>query len=60
MADEYADPSGNTEAFRAFAHAPELAAHAGTPVRGSSKLSLIGAVIVAAVLLALATWIALR
>ncbi|WDZ85100.1 hypothetical protein [Micromonospora cathayae] len=59
MGEEYVDRSGDTEAFRAFVHAPELAAQGDAPVRDASRLPLIGAVVVAAVLLALATWIAL-
>jgi hypothetical protein len=59
MADEYADPSGTREAFRAFVPAPELAAQAGRPVREPSTLPLPVAVVVAAVMLAMAFWIAL-
>lgn len=59
MADEYVDPSGKTEAFRAFAHAPEWATNTSAPAHTFSKLPMLGAVVVAAVLLAMATWIAL-
>ncbi|MCZ7418887.1 MULTISPECIES: hypothetical protein [unclassified Micromonospora] len=53
MAENYTDPSGNTEAFRAFAN-PEAA-----PAETASRTGLIiGAAVVAAVLLALATWLA--
>ncbi|NLU76875.1 hypothetical protein HCA58_00395 [Micromonospora sp. HNM0581] len=53
MAENHTDPSGNTEAFRAFAN-PETAA-----VEVASRTSLIvGAAVVAGMLLALATWLA--
>ena len=54
MSDNSVDPSGNTEAFRAFTRTtPE----AGQP---SSKLPLvIGGVVVAVVLIALIAWLAL-
>ncbi|MGC5021570.1 hypothetical protein [Micromonospora sp. DT47] len=56
MSDEYVDPSGNTEQFRAFVHAPESA----TPAPTASRLPLIvGAAVVAAVLVAVAAWLAL-
>ncbi len=52
MAENYTDPSGNTEAFRAFAHTD-------APAEPASRTGLIvGAVVVAAVLLALAGWLA--
>ncbi|SCF11479.1 hypothetical protein [Micromonospora mirobrigensis] len=55
MSENYTDPSGNTEQFRAFAHTPEAAA---TPA--PSRLPLIvAAAVVAVVLLALAAWLAL-
>ncbi|WP_250002006.1 hypothetical protein [Actinoplanes sp. M2I2] len=52
MSDNSVDPSGNTEAFRAFTHnAPqEPAAPSKTPL-------IIGAVAVAVVLLALIVWL---
>ncbi|GAB3815420.1 hypothetical protein [Micromonospora zhanjiangensis] len=54
MSDEYADPSGNTEAFRAFAHTPE------TAPRQPSKLPLLIGVAVAAVLVvAVLAWFVL-
>ncbi|MEU4568084.1 hypothetical protein [Micromonospora sp. NPDC023956] len=59
MADASVDPGGNIEPYRAFVPAPELANPIGPPVSESSKPSLIGAVVVAALLLALAFWIAL-
>ncbi|PZW01844.1 hypothetical protein SAMN05443287_103212 [Micromonospora phaseoli] len=52
MAENYTDPSGNTEAFRAFAN-PEA------PAETASRTNLIvGAAVVAVVLIALATWLA--
>ncbi|MDG4793773.1 hypothetical protein [Micromonospora sp. WMMD1082] len=52
MAENYTDPSGNTEAFRAFAN-PDA------PPEAASRTGLIVAVAVAAlVLVALATWLA--
>jgi hypothetical protein len=57
MPDEYVDPSGNTQAFRAFANAPQPAAETAEP---PSKLPLIiGAAAVAVVLIALIAWFAL-
>ncbi|MFI7605824.1 hypothetical protein ACIBTV_11945 [Micromonospora sp. NPDC049366] len=56
MSENYTDPSGNTEAFRAFVHTPEAAeAPAGTAGR---LPMLVGAAVAAAVLLALAVWLA--
>ncbi|WP_199736325.1 hypothetical protein [Micromonospora sp. HM5-17] len=54
MADPHRDPSGNTEAFRAFAQSPE-------PVGASpSRLPLIvGIVVAVAVLVVLVGWLAL-
>jgi hypothetical protein len=53
MADEYADPSGNTEAFRAFAQTPEQTA-------GLPKLPLIiGGVLTVVLLAAVLGWLAL-
>ncbi|WP_416902535.1 hypothetical protein [Micromonospora echinospora] len=59
MADDSVDPGGGIESYRAFVPAPDLASQIGPPVAQSSKPSLIGAVVVASVLLALAFWIAL-
>ncbi|BCL13746.1 hypothetical protein GCM10017556_14850 [Micromonospora sagamiensis] len=59
MADDSVDPGGTIESYRAFVPAPELASPIGPPVPESSKPSLIGAAVVAALLLALAFWIAL-
>ena len=55
MPDNTVDPSGNTEAFRAFTEsaAPEQPAPAKTPL-------IIGAVVVGVVLIALIAWLALR
>ncbi|SCE90895.1 hypothetical protein GA0074696_1597 [Micromonospora purpureochromogenes] len=55
MSDEYVDPSGNTEQFRAFAHSEPAA-----PVEVASRLPLIaGAAAVAVLLVAVAAWLAL-
>lgn len=55
MSDEYLDPSGNTEQFRAFAQA-----ESATPVEAASRLPLIVATAVVAVLLVtVAAWLAL-
>ncbi|MEV4198808.1 hypothetical protein [Micromonospora globbae] len=55
MPENYSDPSGNTEAFRAFAHSAEPDAPAGT----AGRLPVVlGAAVVAVVLLALAVWLA--
>ena len=45
MPDEHMDPSGNTQAFRAFANSPEAADPAGS----SSKLPLVAGVAVAVI-----------
>ena len=54
MSDNSVDPSGNTEAFRAFTQATpqEQPAPSKTPL-------LVGGVVVAAVLLALIVWLAM-
>nr|WP_296077380.1 hypothetical protein [uncultured Actinoplanes sp.] len=54
MSDNRVDPSGNTEAFRAFSEtpAPEPAAASKTPL-------IVGGVIVAVVLIALIAWLAI-
>ncbi|MER7458579.1 hypothetical protein [Micromonospora sp. NPDC126480] len=54
MAENYSDPSGNTEAFRAFASTPEPAA----PAANRTPL-LIGAAAVVLVLAVLVAWLAL-
>lgn len=54
MPDEYADQSGNTQAFRAFVQTPEAAP------QSSSKLPMfIGIAVVAVVVIALLAWFAL-
>ncbi|MEQ4303377.1 hypothetical protein ABNF97_18655 [Plantactinospora sp. B6F1] len=54
MADQHPDPSGNTEAFRAFAHSPESSA-----AEPPSRLPLIvGIAVVVVVLAALVGWLA--
>jgi hypothetical protein len=50
MADEYRDPSGNTEAFRAFAQRPEATPE---PAARSVLPFIIGGVVVAVVLITL-------
>ena len=54
MADNSVDPSGNTEAFRAFTQATpqEAPAASRTPL-------IIGAAVVAVVLIALIVWLAM-
>ncbi|MEU6205901.1 hypothetical protein [Micromonospora musae] len=55
MPETHSDPSGNTEAFRAFVHTPEPEA----PVATASRLPLIiGAAAVVVVLVAVAVWLA--
>lgn len=55
MRDDYADPSGNTAAFRAFVDAPEPVA-----AKPSMRLPLIiGAAVAVVVVAALALWLAL-
>ncbi|MCF0096208.1 hypothetical protein AB0F59_08050 [Micromonospora lupini] len=57
MAENYTDPSGNTEAFRAFTQTPEAAGPADAP----SRLPLIvGAAVVVVLLVALVAWLAMR
>ncbi|MEH1012875.1 hypothetical protein V6U90_07120 [Micromonospora sp. CPCC 206060] len=52
MSDKYVDPSGDTEAFRAFANDPQAPS-----ASGPSKLPvIIGAVVVAVLLVLLAAW----
>jgi hypothetical protein len=53
MPDNTVDPSGNTEAFRAFTHAPEESA----PTSSRTPL-IIGGVAVAIVVIALLAWLA--
>ncbi|MFV2100105.1 hypothetical protein [Micromonospora sp. LOL_024] len=53
MAENYTDPSGNTEAFRAFVN-PDAPAQAASRTK-----MIVGAAVVAVVLIALATWLAL-
>ena len=51
MSDNNVDPSGNTEAFRAFTHTPQP-----EPAASKTPLIVTGAV-VAVVLIALIVWI---
>jgi hypothetical protein len=55
MSENYTDPSGNTEQFRAFVHAPEAAAPAAAP----SRLPLIIGGVVVVLLVAVVAWLAL-
>lgn len=50
MSDNPVDPSGNTEAFRAFTNTPP------EPVAASKTPMIVGGVIVALVVLALVLW----
>jgi hypothetical protein len=52
MSDNSVDPSGNTEAFRAFTHKPEDASSSKMPY-------VIGGVVAAVVVIALIAWLAL-
>ncbi|UQU65966.1 hypothetical protein COUCH_06595 [Couchioplanes caeruleus] len=53
MSDNSVDPSGNTEAFRAFTHSvPE------EPAPASKTPLIIGAAVVAVVLIAVIAWLA--
>jgi hypothetical protein len=54
MPDNTVDPSGNTEAFRAFTHAPEESA----PTTNRTPL-IIGGIVAAIVVVALIAWLAL-
>ncbi|MEU4398507.1 hypothetical protein [Micromonospora orduensis] len=56
MPENYTDPSGNTEAFRAFSQTPEATGPADAP----SRLPLIvGAAVVVVLLVALVAWLAM-
>jgi hypothetical protein len=57
MADQHPDPSGNTEAFRAFVHTTEPAATTEPPSRLPLMIGIAVAVVVVAVLVG---WLALR
>jgi len=54
MSDNSVDPSGNTEAFRAFTHSTPQ-----EPATASKTPLIIGGVVVAVVLVALIAWLAL-
>ena len=54
MSDNNVDPSGNTEAFRAFTHSTPQ-----EPATASKTPLIIGGVVVAVVLVALIAWLAL-
>ncbi|MEU7801885.1 hypothetical protein AB0J14_25115 [Micromonospora arborensis] len=56
MPENYTDPSGNTEAFRAFTETPEVAGPAQTP----SRLPLIVGAAVVVLVVAVVAWLALR
>jgi hypothetical protein len=53
MPDNSVDPSGNTEAFRAFSNTPP------EPAAASKAPLIIGAALVAVLLIALIAWLAL-
>jgi len=55
MPDNTVDPSGNTEAFRAFTQSTPQ-----EPPAASKTPLIIGAAVVAIVLIALTAWLALR
>lgn len=55
MAENYTDPSGNTEAFRAFSQTPEAAA----PTDAPSRLPLIVGAVVVVLVVAVVAWVAL-
>ncbi|WP_165521829.1 hypothetical protein [Micromonospora zingiberis] len=56
MAENYTDPSGNTQAFRAFA-----ADTTETPAESSSRTGLIiGVAVLVVLLVALAGWLAVN
>lgn len=52
MSDNSVDPSGNTEAFRAFTREPEAATSSKMPY-------IVGGVVAAVVVIALIAWLAL-
>jgi len=54
MPDEYADPSGNTDQFRAFVQSP-----APEPVRSKAPL-YVGLAVAAVVLVAVVAFLAMR
>ncbi|WP_320067488.1 hypothetical protein [Micromonospora sp. RTGN7] len=58
MSDKYVDQSGNTEQFRAFADAPEVASATG-PAVSRTPLLFGAAVVVVVLLLAVVAWLAL-
>ncbi|MEV0713953.1 hypothetical protein [Asanoa sp. NPDC050611] len=54
MSDDYRDPSGNTEAFRAFTAREEAAGPSATPAAPNNRLPLIiGGLVAAAVVIIL-------
>jgi hypothetical protein len=55
MSENYSDPSGNTEQFRAFVHTPEGTAPEAAP----SRLPLIVGAAVVVLLVAVVGWLAL-
>jgi hypothetical protein len=59
MSDEYVDPSGNTQAFRAFANSPEPEPAAIAPESASKLPLMIGIAVAAVVVIALVAWLAL-
>ena len=57
MPDQYQDPSGNTEQFKAFMARQEAPPAAAAPVSSSKVPLIIGAVVVAVVVIALIAWL---
>ncbi|MFI1989617.1 hypothetical protein [Actinoplanes sp. NPDC020271] len=55
MSDNSVDPSGNTEAFRAFSREPE----AETAAPSKLPYIIIGGVVAAVIVIALIAWLAL-
>ncbi|GIF72719.1 hypothetical protein [Asanoa siamensis] len=53
MSDDYRDPSGNTEAFRAFTAREEAAAPSVAPAAPNRLPLIIGGVVAAAVVIVL-------
>ncbi len=57
MPDQYQDPSGNTEQFKAFMARQEATPAAAAPVSSSKLPLIIGAVVVAVIVIALIAWL---
>ena len=57
MPDQYQDPSGNTEQFKAFMARQEAPPAAAAPVSPSKLPLIIGAAVVAVIVIALIAWL---